>query len=167
MMVAGLVGMMGLGMVSGCASHGHNTNAFEGQKLDNILVGTWLGESSAVTAKWGYEKGPRTLVIKDQQGTEFRGECTWTFKSDGPLKDREGLISSYDAGTGTVRMTRIVVGTINPTTGKLVIAQQDATGTITGRLVDKDTLELVFADSGSWARVFSAKLTRQGAAARK
>jgi formylmethanofuran dehydrogenase subunit D len=156
----GLATLCGAALLTGCAASNES-----GTSQD--LVGTWLGESTAATAKWGYEKGQRTLVIKDQQGNEFRGECTWTFKSDKAIKTGDDVRTSYDAATSTVRMTKTVVGTFNPATGKVVIAEQDGTGTITGKLVDANTLEIVFADSGAWARVFSAKLTRQGAAARK
>jgi hypothetical protein len=160
-LVAGLMALSSVGLLGGCVC---------GEKAANSeptnLVGTWLGESTSVTSKFGYEKGPKTLVIKDQKGTEFTGEKVWSFKSDKPVA-AEGIKSAYDAATGTVTGAKNVLGTVDPATGQIILVEVDGDGEMSGRLVDDNTLVLVYSNGGAWARVVRVTLKRQGEAARK
>jgi hypothetical protein len=142
---AGVMMMCGAGLAGGCASE--KQTDFHGMGL----IGQWSGESNVVSAKYGFAKGQRTITIKDQQGTEFTGENTWVSSQNGqPMRATEKLIGSYD-----------------PATGCVYISEVDDTGLMVGKLLDRDTLEIVYMEAGADATTFRAVLKRQGTAVRK
>ncbi len=144
-LLAGLMAVCAAGALAGCAHE-------KACDLGSVgLVGMWSGESNVVTAKNGFAKGQRTITIKDQQGTEFTGENTWAANVMGK----------------PVRATEKVIGTYDPATGCVYISEVDDTGMMVGRLLDKDTLEVVYMESGADAATFRAVLKRQGSGAKK
>ncbi len=143
--MAGVVTLCGVAVMTGCASE--KQAGFTGVGM----IGTWSGESSVVTAKNGFSKGQRTITIKDQQGTEFTGENTWASSTNGQaMRATEKLVGSYD-----------------PVTGCVYMAEVDDGGMIVGKLLDKDTMEVVYMETGANACTFRAVLKRQGTAARR
>lgn len=143
--IAGLIALCGAGLMTGCATE--KATDFTGVGM----VGSWSGESSVVSAKYGFGRGQRTVTIKEQSGTEFTGENTWASNVNGKA----------------VRATEKLVGTYDPVTGCVYMSEVDDGGMIVGKLLDKDTLDVVYMETGADATTFRAVLKRQGTATRR
>ena len=103
------------------------------------LVGTWVGERDRIAKVEGRRGGRATLVITEQQGNTFVGHL----KRSNPTGDEdEPLWGAFAPG------------------GKLMMGSDDE-GTYIFSMVDPNTLDYCYSETGASARSVCARLTRQ------
>jgi hypothetical protein len=103
------------------------------------LVGTWTGERSRSAMIEGYRSGPATLVITEQKGLAFKGYLSRSNK-DGDVK--EDLWGAF-------------------TPGARLIAGADEEGVYSFLMIDENTLDYCYVESGKGPRAVCARLVRK------
>jgi len=103
------------------------------------LVGTWTGERDRSAKVEGYRSGTATLVITEQKGRAFKGYLNRT-NADGDVK--EDLWGAF-------------------TPGARLIAGADDEGVYSFMLIDPNTLDYCYVESGKGPRAVCARLTRK------
>ena len=103
------------------------------------LLGTWAGQRERIAKVEGRRGGLATLVITEQQGNTFVGRL----KRSNASGDEEELLWGAFTPDG-----RLIMGS-------------DEEGTYIFNLVDQNTLDYCYSESGSSPRSVFARLTRQ------
>ncbi|THA25263.1 hypothetical protein E4198_11475 [Streptomyces sp. RKND-216] len=102
------------------------------------MLGKWSGFRERIADVEGYRNGPVTLTVREQQGKTFRGVMRWS-TPDGPRQDR-------------------LVGAFTP--GAELMAGADAEGTYSFELLDRNTLDYCYTESGEGFRTTCGRLHR-------
>jgi hypothetical protein len=103
------------------------------------LVGTWTGQRDRIAKVEGRRGGLATLVITEQQGFTFKGHL----KRSNPTGDEdEPLWGAFTPGA------RLMMGS-------------DDEGTYIFSLIDPNTLDYCYSETGASPRTVCARLTRQ------
>jgi hypothetical protein len=103
------------------------------------LVGTWTGQRDRIAKVEGRRGGLATLVITEQQGNTFVGRL----KRSNPTGDEEEpLWGAFSPG------------------GQLMMGSDDE-GTYIFRLINRNTLDYCYSETGRSPRSVCARLTRQ------
>jgi hypothetical protein len=103
------------------------------------LVGTWTGQRDRMAKVEGRRGGLATLVITEQQGNTFRGHL----KRSNPTGDEdEQLWGAFATG------------------GQLMMGS-DEEGTYIFHVIDQNTLDYCYSETGPSPRTVCARLTRQ------
>jgi hypothetical protein len=103
------------------------------------LVGTWTGQRDRIAKVEGRRGGLATLVITEQQGNTFVGRL----KRANPTGDEEEpLWGAFTPG------------------GRLIMGS-DEEGTYMFSLIDQNTLDYCYSETGASPRTVCARLTRQ------
>src|SRR5882672_8067150 len=103
------------------------------------LVGTWTGQRDRIAKVEGRRGGLATLVITEQQGGTFSGHL----KRSNPTGDEdEPLWGAFTPGA------------------KLMMGSDDE-GTYIFSLINRNTLDYCYSETGAAARSVCARLTRQ------
>ena len=103
------------------------------------LVGTWTGQRDRIAKVEGRRDGLATLVITEQQGNTFVGRL----KRSNPTGDEEEpLWGAFTPGA------RLMMGA-------------DDEGTYIFSLIDQNTLDYCYSETGRSPRSVCARLTRQ------
>jgi hypothetical protein len=103
------------------------------------LVGTWVGNRQRIAKVEGKRDGLATLVITEQQNGTFAGRL----KRSNPTGDEEEpLWGAYTPGA------RLIMGS-------------DEEGTYIFGLIDQNTLDYCYSETGSKPRSVCARLIRQ------
>jgi hypothetical protein len=103
------------------------------------LVGTWTGQRDRIAKVEGRRGGLATLVITEQQGNTFVGHL----KRSNPTGDEDEPLW----------------GAFSPD-GQLMIGSDDE-GTYIFRLIDQNTLDYCYSETGPSPRSVCARLARQ------
>ena len=103
------------------------------------LVGTWTGQRDRIAKVEGRRGGLATLAITEQQGNTFAGHL----KRSNPTGDEDEQLW----------------GAFSPD-GQLMMGS-DEEGTYIFRLVDQNTLDYCYSETGPSARSVCARLARQ------
>ena len=103
------------------------------------LVGTWTGQRDRIAKDEGRRGGLTALVISEQQGNTFTGHL----KRSNPSGDEEEpLWGAFTPGA------------------KLMMGSDDE-GTYLFNLINRNTLDYCYSETGKTARTVCARLTRQ------
>jgi len=103
------------------------------------LVGTWTGQRDRIAKVEGRRGGLATLVITEQQGNTFKGHL----KRSNPTGDEdEQLWGAFAPG------------------GQLMMGS-DEEGTYMFHVIDQNTLDYCYSETGPSPRTVCARLTRQ------
>jgi hypothetical protein len=103
------------------------------------LVGTWTGQRDRIAKDEGRRGGLTALVISEQQGNTFTGRL----KRSNPSGDEEEpLWGAFTPGA------------------KLMMGSDDE-GTYLFNLINRNTLDYCYSETGKTARTVCARLTRQ------
>jgi hypothetical protein len=103
------------------------------------LVGTWTGQRDRIAKVEGRRGGLATLVITEQQGNTFVGRLK---RSNATGDEEEPLWGAFTPD------------------GKLMMGS-DEEGTYIFNLVDQNTLDYCYSETGPSPRSVCARLTRQ------
>jgi hypothetical protein len=103
------------------------------------LVGTWVGNRQRIAKVEGKRDGLATLVITEQQNGTFAGRLK---RSNPPGDEEEPLWGAYTPGA------RLIMGS-------------DEEGTYIFGLIDQNTLDYCYSETGSKPRSVCARLVRQ------
>jgi hypothetical protein len=103
------------------------------------LVGTWTGQRDRIAKVEGRRGGLATLVITEQQGNTFAGHLK---RSNATGDEDEQLWGAFSPD------------------GQLMMGS-DEEGTYIFRLVDQNTLDYCYSETGPSARSVCARLARQ------
>ena len=103
------------------------------------LAGTWTGQRERIAKVEGKRDGSATLVITEQNGRTFKGYLNRS-NADGDVK--EDLWGAFTPG------------------GRLMVGSDDE-GFYSFALVDANTLDYCYSESGSSARSVCARLSRK------
>jgi hypothetical protein len=103
------------------------------------LVGTWVGQRDRIAKIEGDGGGVATLVITEQQGSTFAGHLK---RSQSTGDEDEPLWGAFTPG------------------GKLIMGSDDE-GTYIFALIDQNTLDYCYSETGRSPRTVCARLTRQ------
>jgi hypothetical protein len=103
------------------------------------LLGTWTGQRDRIAKVEGRRGGLATLVITEQQGNTFAGKL----KRSNPTGDEEEpLWGAFTPGA------------------KLIMGSDDE-GTYIFNLINRNTLDYCYSETGKSPRTVCARLTRQ------
>jgi hypothetical protein len=103
------------------------------------LVGTWTGQRDRIAKADGRRSGLATLVITEQQGGTFSGHLK---RSNTTGDEDEPLWGAFTPGA------------------KLMMGSDDE-GTYIFSLINRNTLDYCYSETGATARSVCARLTRQ------
>jgi hypothetical protein len=103
------------------------------------LVGTWTGERDRSAKVEGYRSGLATLVITEQKGRAFKGYLARTNKEGDEKEELWGAM----------------------TPGGRLIAGADDEGVYSFVLINRNTLDYCYVESGKGPRAVCARLTRK------
>ena len=103
------------------------------------LVGTWTGQRDRIAKVEGRRGGLATLVISEQQGSTFVGRLK---RSNATGDEEEPLWGAFTPGA------------------KLMMGSDDE-GTYLFALIDQNTLDYCYSETGASPRTVCARLTRQ------
>jgi len=103
------------------------------------LVGTWIGQRERAAKVEGYRAGLATLVITEQQGNTFVGRLK---RSNATGDEEEPLWAAFTPGA------RLMMGT-------------DDEGTYIFVLMDQNTLDYCYTETGRTPKSVCARLIRQ------
>ncbi len=103
------------------------------------LVGTWTGQRDRIAKVEGRRGGLATLIITEQQGNTFAGHLK---RSNSTGDEDEPLWGAFTPG------------------GNLIMGSDDE-GTYLFDLVDQNTLDYCYSETGRSPRSVCARLTRQ------
>src|SRR5436190_11648962 len=111
-----------------------------GISADSVsLVGTWTGQRDRIAKVEGRRGGLATLVITEQQGNTFVGRLK---RSNATGDEDEALWGAFTPGA------RLMMGS-------------DEEGTYIFDLVDQNTLDYCYSETGASPRSVCARLTRR------
>ena len=113
-----------------------------GKAIPN-LVGTWIGDSKAMTLK-GVRKITSEFRITRQDGAFFRGVRSWGHG------EKEAAIL-HAGGKLTVKAAEPTLGVIGSDNKTIYLVEHDDVGILRCRLLDPDTFEFVYLESGPHA----------------
>lgn len=115
------------------------------------LVGKWAGPMKEM--RWeGPAEGPLEIRITEQDGPLLRGEKGWTLAPGSTPGSVEGKL--------VTEAVEPLIGVVDFDGKTIHLAEQGDAGTYHGRLVDADTLELVYVEAGDVATVYRVLLKR-------
>jgi hypothetical protein len=114
-----------------------STQAFSANSFS--LVGTWSGQRDRIAKVEGRLGGLATLVITEQQGNTFTGRLK---RSNSTGDEEEPLWGAFTPGV------------------KLMMGSDDE-GTYIFSLIDQNTLDYCYSETGRSPRTVCARLTRQ------
>ena len=103
------------------------------------LMGTWTGQRDRIAKVEGRRGGLATLVITEQQGNTFVGRLK---RSNATGDEEEPLWGAFTPG------------------GRLMMGSDDE-GTYLFSLIDQNTLDYCYSETGPSPRTVCARLTRQ------
>jgi hypothetical protein len=103
------------------------------------LTGTWTGQRDRIAKVEGRRGGLATLVITEQQGNTFVGRLK---RSNSTGDEEERLWGAFTPGA------KLMMGA-------------DEEGTYIFSLIDQNTLDYCYSESGPGPRAVCARLTRQ------
>jgi len=103
------------------------------------LVGTWTGQRDRIAKVEGRRGGLATLVVTEQQGNTFAGRLK---RANLTGDEEEPLWGAFTPG------------------GKLMMGSDDE-GTYVFSLIDQNTLDYCYSETGKSPRTVCARLTRQ------
>ena len=103
------------------------------------LVGTWVGERDRIAKVEGRRGGRATLVITEQQGRTFAGRLK---RTNATGDEEEPLWGAFTPDA------RLMMGS-------------DDEGTYIFSLIDQNTLDYCYSETGASARTVCARLIRQ------
>jgi len=103
------------------------------------LVGTWTGQRERSAKIEGYRGGLATLVITEQKGRAFKGYLSRTNKEGDEKEELWGAM----------------------TPGGRLIAGADDEGVYSFLLINRNTLDYCYVESGKGPRAVCARLTRK------
>jgi hypothetical protein len=103
------------------------------------IMGTWTGHRERIASTDGYRSGPTTLTVTEESGLTFAGTMSWS-TPDGVLRDP-------------------LVGAFTP--GGALMAGSDQEGTYSFELVNANTLDSCYVESGDDYRAVCARLKKQ------
>jgi hypothetical protein len=103
------------------------------------LVGTWTGQRDRIAKVEGRRGGLATLVITEQQGNTFVGRLK---RANSTGDEEEPLWGAFTPGA------KLIMGS-------------DEEGTYIFDLVDQNTLDYCYSETGRSPRSVCARLTRQ------
>jgi hypothetical protein len=103
------------------------------------LVGTWTGQRDRIAKVEGRRGGLATLVITEQQGNTFLGRLK---RSNATGDEEEPLWGAFTPGA------KLMMGA-------------DEEGTYIFSLIDQNTLDYCYSETGASARAVCARLTRR------
>jgi hypothetical protein len=103
------------------------------------LVGTWAGQRDRIAKVEGRRGGLATLVVTEQQGNTFAGRLK---RSNATGDEEEPLWGAFTPD------------------GKLMMGSDDE-GTYIFALIDQNTLDYCYSETGKSPRTVCARLTRQ------
>ena len=103
------------------------------------LVGTWVGERDRIAKVEGRRGGLATLVITEQQGRTFAGRLK---RANATGDEEEPLWGAFTPGA------RLMMGS-------------DDEGTYIFSLIDQNTLDYCYSETGTSARTVCARMIRQ------
>jgi hypothetical protein len=106
---------------------------------DVSLVGTWTGQRDRIAKDEGRRGGLATLVITEQQGNTFTGRLK---RSNSTGDVEEPLWGAFTPGA------------------KLIMGSDDE-GTYIFSLINRNTLDYCYSETGRSPRAVCARLTRQ------
>jgi hypothetical protein len=106
---------------------------------DVSLVGTWTGQRDRIAKDEGRRGGLATLVISEQQGNTFTGRLK---RSNSTGDVEEPLWGAFTPGA------------------KLIMGSDDE-GTYIFSLINRNTLDYCYSETGRSPRTVCARLTRQ------
>jgi hypothetical protein len=106
---------------------------------ETSLVGTWVGERDRSAKIEGYRSGTATLVITEQKGRAFKGYLSRSNKEGDEKEDLWGAM----------------------TPGGRLIAGADDEGVYSFVLVNRNTLDYCYVESGKGPRAVCARLMRK------
>src|SRR5204862_4648886 len=106
---------------------------------DVSLLGTWTGQRDRIAKVEGRRGGLATLVITEQQGRTFKGHL----KRSNPTGDEDQQLW----------------GAFSP--DNQVVMGSDEEGTYIFRLIDQNTLDYCYSETGASPRTVCARLTKQ------
>jgi hypothetical protein len=130
-----------------------NLKAESHQKFPN-MVGNWVDNEYKVYLYTGSKIGQIVFHIKEQDGPYFRGVHVWKHIDKGkPMTTKKGKLITGD--------TEPFVGIIGFDGKSITIAEQDDTGVLHGKLIGKDTMELIYEEPGSNAMVIRYVLKKK------
>jgi len=115
------------------------------------LVGTWTGSAKRLRAEGGAE-GPIQLRVTEQDGALFRAEKTWKINPGGTPGSVGGKLVN--------EAVEPLIGVIDFDGRTIYLAEQGDVGTYTARLVDPDTIQAVYVESGDAATIYRFILKR-------
>ncbi|MCP4341077.1 MAG: hypothetical protein GY799_19860 [Desulfobulbaceae bacterium] len=117
------------------------------------LNGNWVGEYK-VYLHHGHKMAVAEFRIAQQDGPHFRGINAWRHVDSGkPMTIKKGKLITEDEEP--------FIGVIGFDLKSITIVEHDDMGTITGQLVDRDTMQLIYGEPGSNAMVFQLELKRK------
>ena len=105
------------------------------------LVGTWTGQRDRIAKVEGRRSGLATLVITEQQGNTFTGRLK---RTNATGDEEEPLWGAFTPGA------RLIMGS-------------DEEGTYIFTLINRNTLDYCYSETGASPRTVCARLTRQPA----
>lgn len=127
--------------------------AAESAKSLPNLVGTWICKVRTVYYTEGESQSTGRIIVTDQDGAYFRGFHTWEHldkaKSKSHLDDKLSS-QAKEPFIGVVGFD-----------GKIYMVEHGDWGVLHCRLVDADTIETVYVESGPHAAISRAVYTRQ------
>ena len=103
------------------------------------LIGTWSGQRERIAKTEGRRGGLATLVITDQQGNTFAGRLK---RANATGDEEEPLWGAFTPGA------------------KLMMGSDDE-GTYIFSLIDRNTLDYCYSETGASPRTVCARLTRK------
>jgi len=103
------------------------------------LVGTWTGQRDRIAKDEGRRGGLATLAISEQQGNTFSGRLK---RSNANGDEEEPLWGAFTPGA------------------KLMMGSDDE-GTYLFNLINRNTLDYCYSETGKTARTVCARLTRK------
>ncbi len=117
------------------------------------LNGNWVGEYK-VYLRHGHKMAVAEFRIDQQDGPHFRGINAWRHVDSGKAMTvkKDQLITEDEEP---------FIGVIGFDGKSITIVEHDDMGTITGQLIDRDTMQLIYGEPGSNAMVFRMELKRK------
>jgi len=118
------------------------------------LVGSWVGEKTVYFFD-GTRHSVEELQITRQDGSHFSGTRSWHH----PEADKDPL--GHVGGEQIHRASEPILGIVDFDGETLHIVEHDDWAHIRARLVDADTMEVVYIESGPNAAVYRVTLKRE------
>jgi hypothetical protein len=134
-----VIAAIALAMLAGPAVAQKGAKKKNNAAAEVSLVGTWTGQRERSAKIEGYRAGLATLVITEQKGRAFKGYLSRT-NAEGD--EKEDLWGAF-------------------TPGARLIAGADDEGVYSFMLIDPNTLDYCYVESGKAPRAVCARLVRK------